>query len=389
MIQPKYIRRGFTLLAVLFALPLQWGVYSGISIWFSPFVLLNSLFLLKSMVLLNVLGWIVLLVLFYRNRWFCRYLCPVGWACDTVSKAGLKKGARTVKKIPRLGGWLAMISLGAAITGIPLFILLDPLAIFNGFFTAFSEDASLTVFFSLSALPVILAVHLFLPGVWCTKICPLGGLSDVITRLRKAGSEIRSRKKSPSANAFGRRIFIASGTGLLAGVFLPSVIHAESGVRFRPPASLPGKLFNTLCVRCGNCIKACPSNIIVHHREKTNLTAWMTPEISFEQNGYCPADCNLCGSVCPSGSISPFSLVAKKKLFIAGIEIGLEQCLLTQQTECDRCKAVCPYDAILIVPAADSIIMKPLPDLKKCVGCGACAAVCPTETIQMISINKA
>lgn len=293
MIQSKYIRRGFTLLAVLFALPFQWGVLSGFSIWLSPFILLNSLFLLKSMVLLNVLGWIILLVLFYRKRWFCRTLCPVGWACDTVSKTGIKKGAGTVKKIPRMGGWLALISLGAAITGIPLFILLDPLAIFNGFFAAFSEKASLTVFLSLSALPEILTVQFFLPGVWCTRICPLGGLSDVITRFRKTGSEIRSRKKLPAANAFGRRLFIASGTGLLTGVFIPKAIRAENDVAFRPPASLPDTLFNILCVRCGNCIKACPSGIIVHHRGKTNLTAWMTPEISFENNGYCPADCNL------------------------------------------------------------------------------------------------
>ncbi|QGY43220.1 4Fe-4S dicluster domain-containing protein [Maribellus comscasis] len=383
----KYIRRISTAVAVLLALPLQLGFFTGFYMWLSPFVMLNSLFLLKSMVWLNILGWGILLVSFFRNRWFCRYMCPVGLGCDSFSKWG--KHSRTfVKKVPRLGRWLALLSLAAALTGIPLFTLLDPLSVFNGFFAAFASDISLAIIASFIGLPVLLVIHLFLPGIWCGKLCPLGGLFDELTTWRKwIIKKFLIKKNISTEQNVGRRMFIASGTGLLAGVFIPPLLHAERKQFFRPPASLRGNLFNTLCVRCGSCIKACPSNIIIHHSGKKNITAWMTPEVSFENKGYCLEDCNLCGTVCPTGSISPFTLNAKKKLFIGSINIRLENCLLSDFKECDRCKSVCSYNAIQIV-AAQNLMMKPLADLNKCVGCGACSAVCPTETISMIPLEK-
>jgi ferredoxin-type protein NapF len=385
--KPKYIRRISTVVAVALAIPLNWKLLTGLSIWLSPFVMLNSLFMLKSMVLLNLAGWTILVISFFKNRWFCLYMCPVGLGCDSFSKWG-RKGHKTVQKIPRLGKWLAILSLSAALTGIPLFILLDPLAIFNGFFAAFTTEVTPVVVLSLIGLPLLLVIHLFLPGIWCSKFCPLGGLFDEMTLLRKwLLKKYKKEQRSSSEIAFGRRIFIASGTGLLAGVFIPKVLKSNSSVFFRPPASSSEDVFNILCVRCGNCIKACPTNIIKHHTGKEDLTKWMTPEVTFQNKGYCLEDCNLCGTVCPTGSISPFSIDAKKKLFIGSIEIGLEKCLLTELKECDRCKSVCSYHAIEIVPAGNSVVMKPVADLSKCVGCGACAAICPTETIWMTPLN--
>jgi len=383
-IKAKHIRVISTVLAILLALPLPWGLFTGFYMWFSPFVMLSSFFLLKSMVILNILGWAVLLISFFRNRWFCRHLCPVGLGCDTFSKWGKGKVSR-VKKIPRLGKWLALISLGAAITGVPLFILLDPMALFNGFFAAFSSVPSAPVLLSLSGLPLLLLSHLFLPGVWCGKLCPLGGLFDELSTLQKWTSKTFSKRKDiKTEKNFGRRMFLAAGSGIVAGLIIPRFLYAKPAPFFRPPASLNEKLFNTLCVRCGNCIKACPGNILTQHQQAHNPIAWMTPELTFQNKGYCLEDCTLCGEVCPTGSISPFTLEAKKQLYIGSIKIGLEKCLLTELKECDRCKTVCAYQAIKIVPTDAPFLSKPVVDLQKCVGCGACAAVCPAETIHMV-----
>ena len=181
--KPKTIRRISTFMAVIFALPLKWKIFTGFFIWLSPFVMLNSFFMLKSMVLLNVFGWVVLVTSIFRKRWFCRYMCPVGLGCDTFSAWG-KHNTTLVRKIPRAGKWLALISLGAALTGIPLFILLDPLAIFNGFFAAFTREVNFATVLSLSGLPLLFAAQLFLPGMWCGKLCPLGALFDEAANLK-------------------------------------------------------------------------------------------------------------------------------------------------------------------------------------------------------------
>ena len=378
------IRLISTFLAVLLALPFGWKELTGIYNWLSPFIMLNSVLLLKSVVWLNVLGLAVLIISFFRKRWFCHTLCPVGLGCDAISKLSWRKNF-SLRHIPRIGRWLALLSLSAALTGIPLFMLLDPMAVFHGFFSAFSKPPSFVVILSLSGLPLILLIHLFLPGIWCTRLCPLGGLQDETNELRKRISRNKNPKPvKAKATDTGRRQFIAGGTGLLAGLVIPRWLQISDKKYFRPPASASPDLFNTLCIRCGNCIKACPSDIIIHHTGTDDLTAWMTPEISFNNKGYCLEDCNLCGTVCPSGSISPFSLAAKKELFIGSIKIGLDKCLLTQHTECDRCKAVCHYQAIEIIRAEHSLTVKPVADNTKCVGCGACAAVCPPETISMI-----
>lgn len=382
------IRLLSTLAATALALPLGWGELTGLFSWLSPFIMLNSVFLLKSVVLLNVLGVVVLVVSFFRKRWFCRFLCPVGFGCDVVSKLSQRKHF-SLRRIPLVGRWLALLSLFAALTGFPLFILFDPMAIFNGFFVVFSRQVSLAVVLSFSGLPLLLSIHLFFPNIWCGRVCPLGGLFDEVSGLRKS---IPDFKKSSSPEIrftnTGRRMFIAGSTGLLAGIVIPRWLKPATGKFFRPPASVHEETFNTLCIRCGNCIKTCPTRIIFHHTGIENLTAWMTPEVFFSHGGYCLENCNLCGTVCPSGAISPFTLEAKKELFMGSIEIGLDNCLLTERTECDRCKAVCSYKAIEIIPASQPLTMKPVVDLEKCVGCGACAAVCPPKTIKMVVLES-
>lgn len=372
------------LAATLLALPLSWKGMTGIYAWFSPFILLNSLFVLKSLVLLNLLGILVLILSLVKKRWFCRTLCPVGWTCDSISSLSKRKNF-SLRHFPPLGRWFAWISLAAALLGIPVFIYLDPMALFHGFFSAFSGKFSWLVILSMSGLPVLLAIHLFFPGIWCTRLCPLGGLQDEITSLKKFLRRLLAGEKLPRQEfAGGRRLFLASGIGVAAGFLIPGFLKNRPVRCFRPPASQAPRLFNALCLRCGNCMKACPSDIIVHHKDSSDPESWMTPEVSFSNFGYCLSDCNLCGRVCPSGAINLFTLEAKREIVMGLAEIHLEECLLTHLTECTRCKDACSYDAIDIVPLGPDKMMSPVVDEKLCVGCGACAAICPPVVIKMV-----
>ena len=369
------------IVAILLAIPFTWG-FTGFYTWLSPFILLNSVLTLKTFVWLNSLAFIILVFVLFRRRWFCNKLCPVGWSCDKISNLNPGKKSAYVD-FPDLGKWFAVLSLSAAIVGFPLFLLLDPLAIFNGSFTVISGEFNIIAILSFSGFILLLILHLFFPGIWCSKLCPLGGLQMVLYDLKTISKGIikKNKPENPVINS-GRRYFLMTGMGLLAGVAIPRFMKTTGNNTIRPPGSVEPVLYNSLCCRCGNCIKACPTRILKPFTSSAEILAWLTPEIVFK-SGYCLENCNLCSRVCPSGAILLFSPEAKSQLFIGTAKISLENCLLKNNSECIKCKESCKYEAIEFV--ADVSILNAVPVIKKtkCVGCGACEVICPTECIEI------
>lgn len=371
----------FVLAVVLVIMP-GLGLVSGIYVWLSPFVMINSLLALKSVVWMNIAGFIITLVVVFRKRWFCRRICPMGLLCDTVSAHSLRKSF-TLKKIPPAGTWLMYISFGGALAGIPLAFILDPMTIFQSFFSLIQEKPTISLLLSALGLPLLLGIHLFFPGIWCSKLCPLGAFQNEI---HKFGRWLSPKKgKNIPAGAvpdIGRRAVIFSGIGLAAGLAIPGFVRASGVQRIRPPGSVHPGLFNFLCVRCGNCIKSCPTGILTHHTDHHDLLSWMVPEIVFN-DGYCLENCNTCSVVCPSGAITLFSKQAKKELPVGLAVVHPDKCLLLFNTECDRCKTSCPYDAIAVVSSGTGIAVLPEVNSMTCTGCGACEVVCPAQTIEV------
>ncbi len=380
-IQHAGLREISVLASILLALPFGWKGLTGLYVWFSPFIMLNSVFALKSLVWLNLIGFVILLLSIHKKRWFCKKLCPVGWGCDLVSSYSRKPNF-SLKKIPPVGMWLAVASLFGAVFGIPLFIFMDPLSVFNGFFDVFAKHITIYVILSLIGFPLLLLVHFLLPNIWCAKVCPLGGFLDGIFKIKKNVIKRFRRERKPfSGLKFDRRLFLASGLGITSGLLVPHLLKGQTKKFFKPPSAVKDGVYGFLCVRCGNCIKACPSGILEHRADIHDVMNWMVPEINFK-NGYCIENCNLCSQVCPSGAIILFEKEAKSPLKIGAAEVIPQNCLLIKNKECDRCKSVCPYDAITIEEVG---VFKSLPIVnnQKCNGCGACAAICPTETILM------
>ncbi len=372
------------LAAVVFAIPGLWKGSQGIHIWLSPFLMLNSVFALKNLVLLNIIALPVLVLIIIHKRWFCKYLCPAGWCFDKVSALN-RSDKYDYGKIPEIGKWLAITSLIAALFGLPLFIVLDPLSIFNGFFVIFSGKPDFDVVFSFTFFPLLLMIHFFFPGIWCRKLCPLGGLQTGLWDIRIFISGVFTGSKPASLPEYpGRRYFIMSGAGLLAGLTMPRLMKPTEVKSIRPPGSVEPVLYNILCSRCGNCIKACPTNIIIPDSDFHKPLSWMTPVISF-RSGYCLETCNLCGKVCPTGAITLFSIGAKGSLYMGIARITTDNCYLSNNRECIKCREACKYDAVEFLPGSNVLIMLPSIDNQKCVGCGACEVVCPADCITVLS----
>jgi ferredoxin-type protein NapF len=259
------------------------------------------------------------------------------------------------------------------------------MAIFNSFFVVFTRELSFPILLTCFGMPLVLAINIPFPGIWCSKLCPLGGLQDEVSVIRKMlpSREARETQRTAMVSA-GRRLFLTSGAGLLAALLLPSFIKPARKGYLKPPGSLQADSFNTLCLRCGNCIKSCPTGILRRHMDPNEALSWMVPEIRFIDS-YCLEECNTCGQVCPSGAISLFYKKAKSQLFIGFAQIDAANCLLLNNKECDRCKAVCSYDAIAIEPVEGRIIqVQPVVSRETCVGCGACMVICPPQVIEIV-----
>jgi ferredoxin-type protein NapF len=364
----------------MLALPIPLKGLTGSYLWLSPFIMLNSVIALRSFVWLNIIAMIILIFVTLCKRWFCQNLCPVGFSCDLISGINKKK-AYTYNKIPDIGKYLAIISLAGAIVGVPLFIFLDPLAIFHGFFTIFTGAFSLITVISLSGFLLLLSIHVFLPGIWCKKLCPLGGLQEAVNDAKSYIKRISGYGKPETVTPDPvRRYLLMSGMGVLAGLAVPRLLKPKTESHIQPPASVKESLFNSLCNRCGNCIKACPTGIIINRHDLNDIISLMTPEISYK-SGYCLEECNLCGRVCPTGAITLFDPEAKNLLFMGSADIRLENCLIVNNKECIRCKESCKYNAIKFISGRNILNMIPEVDRRKCVGCGACMVICPKNCI--------
>jgi len=368
-------------LATLLALPVPLGIFTGLYIWTSPYILLNSIIAQKSVVLFNLIGLIFLTMIIYKDRFYCQYICPAGIVCDAVSKFAEKK--IKTRKFPSVSKSLLVISILLSIFGIPVLILLDPVNAFNAFFDAVHSGISTGTLLKTSGLLFILLINLFFPHAWCRKICPLGGLQFIITDIKQLFKRSgRSRKVTFSQT---RRYLISGILGMGSGLLLPNILKAGHQPMLRPPGILPDNDLMLTCTRCGNCLKACPTNII---QPMTGFSNWMnilTPCISFSES-YCLPECTHCGEVCPTGAIQKFTVQEKEQLFIGFADLKPEECLLTKNQECDRCLFYCDFDAIEIVP---SLQYNALPEINKetCVGCGACEVVCPARAIVIEPIN--
>jgi len=366
--------------ALYLALPLSPDTLTGLYVWTSPFIFLNTLLAGHAPVILHGLALTVLVLIAWSQRWYCRWMCPAGVLCDAAS--GVRKTKADLNRVPEIGRVLLAAGLILALLGAPLTGILDPLNLFNAFFDAFRGQPAGVIVLKASGLVLAVGVNFAAPHVWCRKICPLGALQDMLTALRG-----RFLRKDTAAAPYmnSRRLAL----GALAAVGLKLALHQTSGddaaEPVRPPGALPAEQFKTACLRCGNCGKACPTGIIQPSFDTSDLTGLLTPSISFE-NGYCLPECAACGTVCSSGAIRKFSREDKKRLVMGIARIQVEGCLLTSHRECDLCRRYCAYDAVDIRQTEGGVGARPEVITGRCTGCGACQVVCPVSVIRILPV---
>jgi ferredoxin-type protein NapF len=156
----------------------------------------------------------------------------------------------------------------------------------------------------------------------------------------------------------------------------------------RPPGAIKEELFAGVCIRCGNCVRSCPSKILHPDTGEAGMAGFMAPIVRFEGN-YCLEDCFSCTQSCPSGALQQLDLKNKRRYVIGEALVDGSICLLALgKKDCDVCMRSCPFKAIRIHWDEEQYIAYPVVDPAKCNGCGACEFACPTPDIKAIQVWK-
>lgn len=197
-------------------------------------------------------------------------------------------------------------------------------------------------------------------------------------------------KRSGSEGSISRKDFLF----LIASSFLFLGFKGREGSAkkklIRPPGVKNEHEFLNKCIRCGNCMKICPTNGLQPAIFESGLAGIWAPHL-VPEIGYCEYNCNLCGQVCPAGAIPNLSLAQKKEQKLGSAIIDKNICLpLSQNRECIVCEEHCPVASKAIKTYEETIagkkIRKPYVDISLCVGCGICQNKCPTRPERAIKV---
>ncbi len=113
-----------------------------------------------------------------------------------------------------------------------------------------------------------------------------------------------------------RRGFVLS---LAGGIFAVPAIRLSNSLGsnwyhkiIRPPGALAEEEFLKRCVKCGQCMRVCPTNVIQPAGLEGGLENFLTPVLNNRiGSSGCQLNCVACGQVCPTSAIRPITLSEK------------------------------------------------------------------------------
>jgi len=163
-----------------------------------------------------------------------------------------------------------------------------------------------------------------------------------------------------------------------------SSVKLSSPELIRPPGAVEEDDFVARCVRCGECMKVCPTNGLQPALHEAGIEGFWTP-ILVPRIGCCTQECNACGEVCPTDAVRPFKIEEKKHIFIATAVIERDQCIAWNSNRtCLVCDEYCSYKAIEWKMVEGT--KRPFVNEKACVGCGICESACPIQPVAAIRV---
>jgi polyferredoxin len=191
-----------------------------------------------------------------------------------------------------------------------------------------------------------------------------------------------------------RRSFLKHGILLVAGFAAGGLLTGIGFLRrrittlLRPPGVVDEARFVENCLRCLQCVRSCPNQIIKITGGEHGFASLYTPHLEFRTYG-CDYFCQVCQQVCPNRAIPLQTLEQKQSTPIGTARIDEKLCVVyKEKLNCLVCEEVCPvpekairYEVSGERSDEGEALREPRMVPELCIGCGICEAKCPAEPV--------
>jgi MauM/NapG family ferredoxin protein len=291
-----------------------------------------------------------------RPRFWCRYLCPLGALLGLVARVSFIRYSLDEAKCTACQHCALSCPTGAI-----------------------NPDRK----FAISPAECTLCLD-------CMVACP----TEAISFKGQLGLAARQHH-DPSRRQFLASIGIATAGALLLRT-LPLLRNTKQSP-IRPPGTSEEQLLSR-CIRCGECIRVCPTGGLQPSLSADDWEGLWTP-ILIPRLGYCDYSCNSCGGVCPTGAIPNLSLSEKRQKVLGVACIDQKRCIpWADGLDCIVCEEMCPIPQKAIQLEARTVktshgetttVLCPTVVQDLCIGCGICEQQCPLDGEAAIRVYPA
>ncbi|MBM4276744.1 MAG: 4Fe-4S dicluster domain-containing protein [Deltaproteobacteria bacterium] len=391
----------FSLLFFLATYKLPDWLLADIYLRLDPLLGLNAIFAAREVIGRSLWGLVTIGATLLIGRFFCGYICPMGISIDFLNHLFFRKKKykilKTETSLRKAKYLLLIVFVMAAITGLSLAFLMDPIALLTRFYTFFIYPLAITLInllldlirplskalgwitlthlhyfqpvFYMSAITLlifggIIALNLLAPRFWCRYLCPLGAMLSLISPLgifkRRVSEECNECKKCQKNCPMG------------AILDDPRKTHLQE------------------CFQCRTCVHVCPQNAITFPASLSIGGEYSKIDLSRRGFIYSLAGGLGVGFL---ATHTPFTRLQGKHHLIRAPGAIPETEFLRTCIRCGECMKSCLTNTLqpCLWESGFSGLWTPKMDLRLAPcdqNCNVCGKVCPTQAIRSVSLEE-